>query len=113
MPGGSTISTKTFTIADPRTFDGDPFEVAERAALQAAGLARLLAQMVEGASLMARNAELERQLQASGECDPSEWEDHIQRKRMRAIQEAAEDAERTLNVLSRAAGYNPRRPPKA
>lgn len=63
---------------------------------------------------MARNAELERQLQATGECSCEAWEarEHPQAKRFAALLSEAEASAKALEILSRAAGYNPRKPPK-
>lgn len=103
-------STQQFAVADPRTFDGDPFEVAERAVRQAAAVASVLSAAVEGAYIMARNAELERQLIASGDCDAVAWEESAQNKRWASVNEDVATIQKNLTVLVRAAGFNPRAP---
>lgn len=105
-----THQTQTFAIADPRDFDGDPYEVAERATLQAAGMARLLAKTLRGARLMARNAELERQLALTDECDAAAFEGGAEAKRYDALIANAEASEKALTVLSKAARFNPKAP---
>lgn len=106
--------TEQFAVTDPRTFDGDPFEVAARACRQAEAVARILAQVAEGAELMARNAEMERNLIASGgeEAGASLWDGSPQARQFRKIIEEGREAEQRLKVLGKAAGFNPKRPPK-
>lgn len=101
-------STQQFTIADPRAFDGNPFEVAERAALQAQAVTKLLASAAEGAYIMARNAELERQLIASNECDSLAWEESAQNRRWGEVLERLALVEKDLAVLVKAAAFNPK-----
>lgn len=102
------VRTQTFAIADPRTFDGDPYEVAERAALQAAALGRLLRLTTETARLMVRNADLERQLALDGDCDAAAFEEGAVARKIDAVIEAASEAEKQLTLVARAAAYNPK-----
>lgn len=102
-----------FTAIDPRNFDGDCFEVAEKALRQSAAIARVLAASLKGARSMALNAELERQLQATEECHVAAFEASAQARRIDAAREQAEAMEKSLNALAVAAGYNPRKPVKA
>lgn len=108
-----THQPKTFTIADPRTFDGDPFEVAERACLQSAAVAGILADSLDGTRLMVRNAELERQLLTEGECDAPGFDEAPQGRRLNALIEEAKAAQKRLETLAKAAAYNPKNPPRA
>lgn len=109
-PENSTV----VVVTDPGTFDGDPFEVAERAARQAQGLARLLAQTIDRAATMGRNSFMERNLQGiGGKPRADEWEDSPQGRKYGSAHHAAKQLERDLEVLSAATGYNPKRPPKA
>jgi hypothetical protein len=104
----------TFSITDPRHFDGDPFEVAERACRQAEAVARVLATATQTATIMARNAELERNLMTTPEdARAEEWEDSLQARRLAQVHKASKQVERALGVLGKAAGYNPKRPAKA
>lgn len=108
-----THKSQTFTVADPATFDGDPFEVAERALRQSAAVAGVLRSTLDGARNMARNAEMERQLFATGECDAASFEGTAQARRIDEIAELVELSQRSLQNIARAAGYNPRNPPRA
>lgn len=108
-----THQPKTFTITDPRTFDGDPFEVAERAALQSAAVAGILHECLEGAWIMVRNAELERQLLTDGDCDAPGFDDTPQGRRLVNLRTQAQDAQKALETLAKAAAYNPKNPPRA
>lgn len=103
---------RNLVLIDPRTFDGDPFDVAKRACQQAAGLAELLSTALEGTALMVRNAELERQLQRGDDADPTAWEESAQGRRLRTLQDDTQQAQKSLEMLAAAAGYNPRNPPK-
>lgn len=105
-----TFPTRTFTVADPRTFDGDPYEVAERALKQAAAVAVVLEKMLDAADKMARNAEMERAFAAKEEPKGSEWRSTAQGKRLAGVMEAAAEMRKALKVLAQAAGYNPKRP---
>ncbi len=105
-------TAKTFTVVDPTSLDGDCFEVAERALRQSAAVADVLLSTLPGARAMARNADMERQLYATGECDAAEFEDTAQARRLDAVAVAVRDAEAALGGLATAAGYNPRNPPK-
>lgn len=103
---------KTFTITDPRLYDGDPFDVAQRACLQAAALARLLTQSLEGANVMARNAQMERELQAEDEPNAAGWPDTAQGRRFAKLIQLSKEFEQVLALLAKASSYNPKKPPK-
>jgi uncharacterized Zn finger protein len=66
--------------------------------------------MAAPALLLVRNAELERQLMDSGECDAKLWEDSLEARKWNEVSRSLEKIKRDLNVLSRAAGYNPKAP---
>lgn len=102
--------TQSFTLADPRTFDGDPYEVAERAVRQAAAVAHLLVDAIESAYVMARNAQLERELHASGECDATAYLPSAEGMRWTQTLKTAQAAEKNLAILAMAAGFNPKAP---
>jgi len=104
------LSTQSFTVADPRTFDGDPYEVAERAVRQAEAVSRVLLQVLHGARIMARNAQLERELHETGECDAVAYDESAQGRAFAAIKADIEESQRRLGVLAKAAGYNPKTP---
>lgn len=102
----------TFTVADPRTFDGDPYEVAERALRQAAAVAGVLERMIDAADKMARNAEMERAFANHEEPKGSDWPRSPQAKVLIKVKREAALAKLRLNTVAQAAGYNPRNPPK-
>lgn len=104
------MRTTKLVIVDPRDFDGDPFEVAGRACKQAAALARILAQNLEVATLMARNAEMERQIIKDGEPNAAAWDDMTQAKNLKALTKLAQESEKRLTLIAKAAGFNPKRP---
>lgn len=104
-----TQEPKHFTVVDPRTFDGDPFDVAGRACVQAQAVARVLAGAIETAVLMARNAEMERNLIANEDANASGWEDSLHGKRFAGLVEQAREIERQLSILGKAAAFNPKK----
>lgn len=102
-----------FTVADPRTFDGNAFEVAERAFLQAQAVARILSECIDLAAIMARNAQLERNLQETrDDARAGEWEDSAQSRAINRHFQVAKDLERGLGAQAAASGYDPKNPPK-
>lgn len=104
-----THEPKTFTVVDPRSFDGDPFEVAERAAKQAEAVARVLSGTIETANIMARNAQMERNLIDGDDAAASEWDESLHGKRFAAQAEAAREIEKQLGILGKGAGFNPKK----
>ena len=104
--------TVAFQVADPRRFDGDPYEVAERACRQAAGIAAVLDKVLDATEKMARNAEMERAFANHEEPQGSNWPNTAQGRRFARLREEARGAHRMLLALATASGYNPRRPPK-
>jgi hypothetical protein len=101
-------TTKKFAIADPRFFEGDPYEVAQRAAQQASAVAGLLREAIDGAYLMVRNADLERQLALDGECSVEDFEDGVHAKQLKELAAQADKMSVALATLGRAAAYNPK-----
>lgn len=99
---------KHFTILDPRSFDGDCFDVSERAVGQTASLLDLTIESIEGARLFARNAELERQLYRKEDPDATGWPDTAEGKRWARLEAVLEQAAAELQVLQRVASFNPR-----
>jgi hypothetical protein len=98
----------TLVVTNPTEYDGDPYEVAERAVGQSLGVARSYLATLESARLMARNAELERQLVRDGSCDAVAWEDGAEGKRYAKLIEQTAAHVRTLALLERVAGFNPK-----
>jgi hypothetical protein len=101
---------KHVVITDPREFDGDPFEVAERAVNQAGALTTILRSNVELAFVMARNAEMERQIIDTGEPSAADFETSVHARKLQKIVADLRDAEKTLRTLARAVGFNPKAP---
>jgi hypothetical protein len=99
----------TFVVTDPRTYDGDPYEVAERATRQAEAVATILAKCVADATVMARNAQMERELSATGECDAAGFEESPQGGRYVKVLESATYCKDQLKILTKAAGFNPKK----
>ncbi len=106
-----------FTITDPRTFDGDPYDVASRSITQVRGIVRVLQTSLTPAEVMMRNAQMERQLYHSDgdNARASDWETSAEGRQLtqvvEAVQVLAEDAgeiERRLGALAKAAAYDPR-----
>jgi hypothetical protein len=104
-----THPVKQFAVADPRDFEGDPFEVAERALLQAAGLAELLRSTLDSTRLMFLNADLERQLMATSECVVAEFENSLHARKFDAVAASVEEDLATLRQLAKAAAFNPKK----
>lgn len=102
----------TFTVADPRTFDGDAYEVAERALRQVAAVAGVLEQMLDPADKMARNAEMERAFANHEAPQGSEWPRTPQGKVMTNVKRDVALTKLRLRTLAQAAGFNPRNPLK-
>jgi hypothetical protein len=103
---------KNFTVVDPRTMEGNPYDVAERAIHQANAVCAVLQHVLEGARLMARNAELSRQMALGQEPDVDAWEANPQAAMLDKILADTEQAKERLKVLARAVGYDPINPPK-
>jgi hypothetical protein len=103
-----TQAVQRFVVADPRTFEGDPFEVADRAFAQAEAVARVLDKCIEDARVMARNAEMSRQLEAGGEADAAAFEDTVLARKIDDVRRGVTRAIQALPVLRRAAAFNPK-----
>lgn len=109
-----TQNARNFTVADPRTFDGDPFEVADRAVRQTIALVQLALEAGEGANVMARNAEMERECQRGEDPDSAlTWLDSPQGRQFNSVLGDLATVVTRLGILRKAAAFNPRNPPKA
>lgn len=104
--------TKSIAVADPRTFDGDPFTVAARAAAQVAALIELSAAQAEIANMMHRNSFMEAILQAGDELSPSAWDNSPYRNKWQDVEHDLKALQRKVEALGAAAGYDPKHPPK-
>lgn len=99
---------KHFTVLDPRSFDGNCFDVSERAVGQTKALLQLTLDSLDGARLFARNAELERQLYRKEDPDAVGWLDTAEGKRWERLEATLRQAADELSVLQRVAAFNPR-----
>lgn len=99
---------KHFTVVDPRTADGDPYEVAVRGIAQLEGIAFIALEQVEAAKILALNAALERQLTTGKDADPSEFHESPEGTKWALVEEQLGSVVRTLSALKRAASFNPR-----
>ena len=101
-----------FTITDPRTFDGNPFEVAERAVAQLEGLMVLLRESAPLAELMARNAEMTRRMDSGQEPEGDRWATEPQGRQWAALDEETQRVLKRLRAMKAASGFDPKHPPK-
>lgn len=101
-----------FVITDPRTFEGDPYEVAERAAAQVEALLSLTIGAIAPAELMARNAWMQRRIDTSEAPEGTEWPESPEGKRWARLKAALAAERPGAKGLKLAAGFNPKRPPK-
>lgn len=104
--------SKSFVVTDPREFDGDPFDVANRAVLQTEALLSLTVEAVDDAYIMARNAEMERQFDTPEGPNAAAWPDTAAGKRWQSVMERLAQITTDLVVLRRVASFNPKSPPK-
>ena len=100
------------TFTDPRSFDGNPYDVAERAIAQCAGILKVYDQALEGAWLMTRNAEMERNLATQKPPAGDEFLDTPQGRQFVKLSELLKESNRILGVLQVAAAYDPKHPPR-
>lgn len=104
---------KTFTITDPGSHEGTPYEVAEAALRQVSGLVELASQTLVQAEAMVLNAQLSRNLYETPEdARADEWDDGIQKRKLAEVAASLDEASRQLSLLARAAAYDPQNPPR-
>jgi hypothetical protein len=97
-------------VTDPRSYDGNPYDVAQRAAAQAEGLLNITRGSVEDATVMARNAEMERQCIDGGAPDANAWEASAAGRKWAALAQTLWQARNDLVALGRAAAFDPKHP---
>lgn len=100
----------TITFTDPRDFDGDPYDVATRAVAQCSGILALYEQALDAAMLMARNAEMERNLAQRKPPAGSEYLSGPQGRQFIKLQEQLDASRKSLRVLEAAVSYDPKHP---
>lgn len=103
----------TITISDPRQFDGDPYQVAERAIQQLQALLEATEAMIDPTNLMLRNAELERQMALGVQGDElrekaQAWPENVQAKRLADLFNTLESQRVRLEYTRKAAKYDPK-----
>lgn len=101
------------TVTDPRTFDGNPYEVAARAVAQAEGVLAAGQTATDVAFLMARNADMERNMALGMPPAGSAYSEGPQGRKFVEVQEALTAARKSLGVLKAAVAFDPKHPPKA
>lgn len=106
-------SVTNFTYFDPsRSFSGDPFEAAGKAAQQAEDVLRLTERAVSDTNIQARNAWMQRNLEAGDNPRAEDWENSPEAKRIASVVEQLASVGKTLRGIGAAARYNPKAPPK-
>jgi len=104
-----TQNPKTFTLTDPRTFDGDPFEVAQRGVAQLSATVSLVIEALDPAKLMARSAELERQCIRDEPLDAVGWPDTAEGRRWLQVEQDLAQVAKNLRLLEKVAAFNPKK----
>lgn len=103
----------TIVYTDPHYFDGDPYEVAEKAVRQAGKLSLLLDRALKDADNLARNAALERcKDEPEMVAVAAEWEESPYARQFAWSRSEVQKIVRRLGVLSKAVSYNPKKPPR-
>lgn len=99
-------------FVDARNFDGDPYEVAGQAVAMADGILQVGERAIEVANLMARNAEMERNMALGQPPAGDEWPNTPQGKLWTGVEQRVEELRKRLRTLKAAAEYDPKHPPK-
>lgn len=103
---------KNVTVLDPRTFDGDPFHVAGRAAEQVAALVQLSAEQARIARIMHLNSFMEAVLQSGEELSPTAWDNSPYSNKWQDVEHDLLALVAKVRALGAAAAYDPKHPPK-
>lgn len=101
-----------FVITDPRDFDGNPFEVTERAIKQIEAIVGLAQTAIPCAELMARNAEMTRRIDLGGEPEGDRWAGEPQGRQWAALRDELTAIRRRLRIMKAASTYDPKHPPR-
>lgn len=101
-----------FTVADPRDFDANPYEVAERALAQIDGLLHIAEELLPASELMARNAEMTRRIDLGGDPEGDRWVEEPQGRQWRAITNELSTLRHRIKRLRLATAYDPKNPPR-
>lgn len=97
-------------VTDPRTFDGDPYEVAGRSVRQFAGMVMLLRGMIGPMERMVRNSEMERAFDFGNIPEPTDWTGSPLERKIRQIETTLTDISGVLGQIERAAEFAPKDP---
>jgi hypothetical protein len=100
------------TFVDAREFDGDPYEVAGQAVAMADGILQVAERAIEVGNLMARNAEMERNMALGQPPAGDEWPDTPQGKLWKGVEGRTNELRKRLRTLKAAAEYDPKHPPR-
>lgn len=100
---------RRFTVVDPRTAEGNPYEVAERSLQQILGIVKILEDSLKPARLMARNAALERQIDLDQRLDADGWPDTAEGRRWQKIEDTIAVLKADIALLTRVASFNPKK----
>lgn len=103
------MSHQTFTVTDPRNFDGDPFDVAVRGVAQLKGVLDIASSLTHATMMMARNAEMERNMLNGEAAGVARWDDSAQGKQWAQIESELSGLIKRAQTLQRAAGFDPRK----
>ena len=103
------INVLNIKVADPREFEGDPYEVAERAVAQLSGLADVLRTHLDTVEMLVLNAYMERQNDTKNPIDAAAWYDTAEYRNWQNVIAAADTLEHKLQAAQGAAAYNPKR----
>jgi hypothetical protein len=101
-----------FTVADPRDFDANPFEVGDRAVAQIDGLLLIAEGLIPASELMARNAEMTRRVDLGQEPEGDRWVTEPQGRQWQAIKDELAALRKRLRVVRAATAFDPKNPPK-
>lgn len=99
--------TRKYVIADPRNFEGNPYEAAAKAMAQIEALIEQIQNLLPTTRIIVRNAELERQM-ISGEPNPTAWERGPQGRKLDYLASELSAAQAAAHSLKAAAGFDPR-----
>jgi hypothetical protein len=92
--------------------DGNPYEVAGRGVAQLRGILRLAQLSMPAVELMARNAEMERQMALDQEPDVTDWDTSPVGRKFAYARTALSEVADALEIVERAVSFDPRHPPK-
>lgn len=102
-----------YTYTDPRKLDGTPFEVARAAIQQTDAAVKLALRALDDAEVMARNAEMERNLLVGADAAAELWGGGAYCRQFVMIRDALGMVVRRLAALKAAVSYDPKHPPTA